>query len=34
MDYKIVLSRGADEDLDGFVAYLLFDKCCRKSETL
>lgn len=26
MDYKIVLSRGAEEDLDGFVAYLLFEK--------
>lgn len=26
MDYKIVLMRGAEEDLDGFVAYLLFEK--------
>ena len=26
MDYKVVLSRGAEEDLDGFVVYLLFEK--------
>jgi len=26
MDYKIVLSSGAKEDLDAFVAYLLFEK--------
>ena len=26
MDYKIVLSRGAEEDIDRFVAYLLFEK--------
>lgn len=26
MDYKIVLMRGAEEDLDRFVAYLLFEK--------
>ena len=26
MDYKIVMARGAEEDLDKFVAYLLFEK--------
>ena len=26
MDYKIVLAKGAEEDLDRFVAYLLFEK--------
>lgn len=26
MDYKIVLARGAEEDLDRFVAYLMYEK--------
>ena len=26
MDYKIALARGAEEDLDRFVTYLLFEK--------
>ena len=26
MDYKIVLMRDAEEDLDRFIAYLLFEK--------
>ena len=26
MDYKIVLMKGAEEDLDGFIEYLLFEK--------
>lgn len=26
MDYKIVMSKGAEEDIDRFVTYLLFEK--------
>lgn len=26
MDYKVVLMEGAEEDLDGFITYLLFEK--------
>ena len=26
MDYKIVMSKGAEEDIDSFVTYLLFEK--------
>jgi hypothetical protein len=28
MDYKIVLMRDAEEDLDRFVTYLLFEEKC------
>ena len=31
MDYKIVLMRDAEEDLDRFIAYLLFEKKSEQS---
>ena len=46
MDYKVVLMKDAEEDLDRFITYLLLEKkseqaarnksvkCCREPETL
>ena len=32
MDYKIVLMRNAENDLDSFISYLLFEKKSEQSD--
>ena len=34
MDYKIILKRGAEEDLDRFITYLLLEKKSEQAARL